>query len=89
VVPAGRDVNASYRIDVPSLSLPGLGLPRRCPMDAVLTATLGHRCRCPAHRHRNAGPSMLFLAGQLLHGRRQENSASEPAGDTAKLGRHG
>ena len=64
MVPAGRDVNVSYRIDVPSLSLPGPPAPQR-------------------------RPSMLFLAGQLLHGRRQENSASEPAGDTAKLGRHG
>ena len=53
--------------DDPSLSLAGLRQPQRCPMDAVLTATMTHRCRCPAATNSNHGPSLSSALGQLLH----------------------
>ncbi len=46
------------RIDVPWLSLGGLRLQHRWRSDAVATATLGHRCRCPQAGNRNDGPSL-------------------------------
>ncbi len=42
----------------PSLSLPGLRLPHRCPIDAAATATRGHRCRCRPAGSSNAGTSL-------------------------------
>ncbi len=47
------------RTHVPSLSLPGLRLPHRCRIDAVLTASMSHRCRCRATTNSNHGPSLL------------------------------
>ena len=59
-----RNVSQS-RIAGPSLSLPGLELPHRCPMDAVLTASLARRCRCQAAANSNHGPSLLLPSDQL------------------------
>ena len=74
VVPAGRDVNASSRIDVPSLSLPapaatasmshGCGADRNARPSLSLpapaaTASMSHGCGAD----RNAGPSLVYKQG--------------------------
>ncbi len=58
-------VTPDPRLEPRACRCAGLLLPHRCPMDAVLTATMGHRCGRRAAANSNRGPSLLRRPGQL------------------------
>ncbi len=51
--------------DDPAMLFSGGARQQRCRIDAVVTASMRHRCGCPKMVRRNDGPSMRFIWSEL------------------------